>query len=52
MMNLRKYSNPYLKELKPRKFFPDVKESSNSKSRTRDIRKYNPDWVKERKMRA
>lgn len=46
MMNYRKSYNPYLKGLRPRKFFPTVKRNTDKDNMTRDIRKFDPEWNK------
>jgi len=48
MINHRKYSNPYLRGLRPRKFFPTVKRLLDEETVTKDVRKFDPEWNKDK----
>lgn len=45
-MTYRKSYNPYVRGLRPRRFFTQTRELSDKESTTKDVRKFNPDWNK------
>jgi len=46
MLTYRKSYNPYLRGLRPRKFFPEVKRLTDMDTMTKDIRRFDPEWNK------
>ena len=40
-----------MRGLRPRKFFPQVKELKEKKTMTKDKRQFNPDWNKEKRLK-
>jgi len=51
MMNYRKSYNPYLKGLRPRKFFPTIKRNTDKDTMTKDVRKFDPDWNRDKQTK-
>ena len=45
MSGLTRSSNPYLKGLKPKKYFSGLIELINYKNKIKDTRKFNPNWA-------
>lgn len=49
-MTIKKSANPYLRGMRPKKFFSGTVELNKQVIRMKDIRTFNPDWSK--KVRA
>ena len=45
MLHLKRSSNPYLKGLRPRKFFQGVSKQLRRNELIGDKRKFNPNWA-------
>jgi len=51
MSNLKRPNNPYLRGLRPKRFMSDREELMRENKRVRDIRKFDPDWNKGKRVR-